>query len=150
MVVSTLSVAHKQENFDEIQTKLETNLIFPKGIIGFDSYNEFTFSSIETSPLRVLTSAPDKDVLFYLINPYYIRSDYLLDIEEDDYKLLEYPKENNLMVFSIVTMQDDPAQITCNLVGPILINIKNQRACQCINNGKEWSTKHYISTGLPV
>lgn len=153
-----VSVAQSEEyNLEEIEVQAHpqqsvelADVHMPRGLIGFENRTRFSLEMIEQGPLHILSPTPEDDIFFYLINPYVVRKDYVLDIFEEDFKFLKEPAASDTVVFSIVTMSGAMDKITCNLLGPIVINLKEKLACQCVNNGRQWTTKHTLFDGAPV
>ena len=46
--------------------------------------------------------------------------------------------------FAIITVPEDPAKISANLMGPIVVNRKTRVAKQVISKNDEYSIKHYL------
>ena len=122
---------------------------FPQGIIGFEDIITYSVSVVEDSALYKLTGAGD-GVIFYVINPYAVKPDYSLAINTEEYTILQNPNVNEILVFSILTLQENIEDTTCNLLGPILINNNNGIALQVVNNSDSWGTKHLLSTGEKI
>ncbi len=151
IVADASSIARNEEELTVLSGQEQAlHLEFPRGIIGFETQKQYVLHSLEEGPLMVLSAFPNEQQFFYLINPYVVRSDYVLDIQEEDYDFLHNPKPKNIMVFAVVTMQNSIESITCNLVGPIIINVKEHVACQCVNLGDAWTTQHLLANGKAV
>ena len=57
---------------------------------------------------------------------------------------MEISKPEETLIYSIVTLSDDPTQVTANLSGPILINTTNRKARQLALLDDRYTTKHNI------
>lgn len=151
IVADAVSIAKNEEELTILSSKEHVlHLEFPKGLIGLENQKQYTLYALKQGPLSILCALPSEQQFFYLINPYMVCADYVLDIQEEDYNFLHNPYQEDIMVFSIVTMQNPVENITCNLIGPIIINIKENIACQCVNVGERWKTKHLLTTGESV
>ena len=53
-------------------------------------------------------------------------------------------KLENLLDFAIVTVPEDHAKLSVNLMGPIVINRKSRVAKQMISEDDSYMVKHYI------
>ena len=53
-------------------------------------------------------------------------------MSKHDLEVLTATKEDNLRYFTIVTIPEDPTQMTANLKAPIVINVRNRYARQCV------------------
>ncbi len=151
IVADAISIAKNEEELTTFSGEEQLlSLEFPKGLIGFEDQKHYALYSLSDGPLSVLSALPDEKQFFYLVNPYVVCSDYVLDIQEEDYHSLHNPDSKDVMVFSIVTVQNPTENITCNLIGPIVINLRKKIACQCVNLGERWETKHLLTTGKSI
>jgi carbon storage regulator len=57
-----------------------------------------------------------------MLNPYELRSDYVLDVPDDDLQSIDYDRDDDILVFAIVTIPEDESRISANLQGPIIVN----------------------------
>ncbi len=120
----------------------------PLGLIGFEDYSNFVFELSSDNPVVKMQSEDSKGLVFYLINPFDVRKDYQITLEEFDYQTLKTDSLDNVLVYSILTLHKDFEKISYNLLGPILLNVTNSIAKQCINSG--WKTKYLLSTGEEI
>ncbi|MBN2626888.1 MAG: flagellar assembly protein FliW, partial [Spirochaetales bacterium] len=81
-----------------------------------------------------------------LINPRVFRPDYSPGISSEDLEALGVPGEGdeNLLVFSIVTIPEDQKRMTANLQGPLLINRHTRQGRQIISGDDRWHVRHLI------
>jgi flagellar assembly factor FliW len=129
--------------YGTIEVADEQRLHFPSGLYGFESYTDFVMLDAEHEPLYWLQSIESVDIAFILINPYILRSDYVLDIPAEDLVELGNPAEKDVLVFSIVTIPVE-GDVTANLQGPLVINRKQRIGKQSISLDSRWKTKHSI------
>ena len=143
------TIAPKSQYEEGMKIEVSTYIDFPHGLIGLDQYKKFCLEQYKENPVVVLRSTEEDDLLFYLVNPFEVRKDYKLSLQEYDFEILKIKDEKeHMLIFSILTLQQDLQHITCNLLGPILINPNNNIAKQCINSG--WGTKHRLDTGEEI
>ena len=71
-------------------------------------------------------------VAFPILNPTFFFSDYKPSLSKDDLVLLDIKKEKDVEMFCIVTLGKKPEDVTLNLKGPILINMKNKIGKQVV------------------
>ncbi len=145
----TSTAVTEKQNEEELKIEAVTHIDFPYGLIGLDQYKQFFLEQYKENPIAVLRSVEEHDLLFYLVNPFDVRKDYTLSLQSYDFEVLHIKDEKeHVLVYSILTLQQDLQHITCNLLGPILINPNNNVAKQCINSG--WGTKHALDTGEDI
>lgn len=117
---------------------------FPTGLYGFERYREFALLDAHRKPFYWLQSTEDSQLAFVLINPYIFRPDYQLEIPEEDLDEIGSPREDDILVFAIVTIPEDNDELTANLQGPIVINRSARLGKQSISLNPQWQTKHTI------
>lgn len=102
----------------------ERVLTFPRGLIGFMGYREFTLIQLrEESPFLVLQSLDDPKLGLLVADPYSFMTDYEVVIGEADRRLLDIETREQALVLVTVTIpQGMPERTTLNLSGPIVIN----------------------------
>lgn len=130
--------------FGRISIEDKQLIRFPVGIFGFEDLRNFALLDAQQAPFYWLQSLKDAQIAFVLINPYVFRSDYVLDIPEDDVRAIGSPEADDLLVFSIVTIPQDRRLMTANLQGPIIINRKERLGRQSISLSQKWNTRHVI------
>ncbi len=136
---------------DEKLITKESIITFPEGLIGFENQHSFAILDSPYPPFYILQSTEEERLAFVLINPYLVRKDYVLDVPEKDFLSIHFESENDILVFAIVTIPNDfPEKISCNLLGPIIINRKEKLGCQSISMESKWSTKHFILEEVSV
>ncbi len=130
--------------YGRIEVDERQRITFPKGLYGFEPYVDWILLDARQRPFYWLQSKDDARIAFVLINPYLFRHDYVLNIPEDDLVEIGTPEESDILVFSIVTIPENYAEITANLQGPLVINRKQRIGKQCISLDPRWETKHPI------
>jgi flagellar assembly factor FliW len=134
--------------FGRIEISERQVIRFPVGIFGFEFLHEYALLDASQTGFYWLQSLEQSELAFILLNPYELRTDYLLDIAEEDLESIQYEAQDDLLVFAIVTIPEDPAQVSANLAGPVLINRVHQLGRQCIQQSGAWRTKHLLQEEL--
>ncbi len=134
--------------FGEIEIDKKQIIDFPDGILGFDFIKKFVIlDSDENSPFKWMQAFTEPDLAFIIIQPVYFKPDYELAISQSDFEAIETveaEKADSLLVFAIVTIPSNPADMTANLQGPIIINPKKKLGRQVISLSDKYSVKHKI------
>ena len=92
----------------------------------------------------VIPTSSMADIAFLLVDPRLFMEGYELSVAESELETLEIKNGEDILDFAIVTVPEDPAKISANLMGPIVINRKTRVAKQVISDKDEYSVKHYI------
>mgnify|MGYP001767545617 CR=1 FL=1 len=119
---------------------------FPEGILGFDYIKKFVLLDTEdpASPLKWMQAIDEPDLAFIVIRPADFMEQYELVISQNDLRVVRASRPDELVVFSIVTIPSDPAEMTANLQGPIIINPSERIGKQAILLTDRYGVKHRI------
>ncbi|MBQ6448684.1 MAG: flagellar assembly protein FliW [Bacillus sp. (in: Bacteria)] len=136
-----MKIATKYHGEKEIQEK--EVITFPQAIPGFPEEKEFVLLPLdEESQFIVLQSVENQQLAFVLSNPFTFFKEYEFTLEDHIVELLELESEEDIQVFSILTVQDQFEKTTANLQAPVVINSKKNIAKQVILNEPNYHTKH--------
>lgn len=120
-------------NFGNLRIEKENIITFEQGLLGFEELKQFAIIAVEEClPFEWLVSVEDPLVAFPILNPTLFFSDYKPALSKDDLILLDIKKEKDVEMFCIVTLGKKPEDVTLNLKGPILINMKNKMGKQVV------------------
>ncbi len=132
--------------FGELEVADQDVVHFQKGILGFERLSKFALLPYrEDSPFFLLHSIEEPDLCFVVTNPDWFRPDYKVEINEDDMRELAALGCEEISVFAIVTVPENPKDITANLLAPLLVNRKNGYAKQTVQRESVYRTRHLIS-----
>ena len=109
-------------------------ILFEKGIPGFESYNYFNVSAIEGNERFY-------NIGFVSISPFEIKTDYEIDLDDEFVKELDIKEEKDVLVLCLITLGKTLEDSTANLKAPIIINIKNNRGKQLILQDDKYKIK---------
>ncbi len=136
--------------FGEQEVSLDKVISFPDGIPGFETCKNFAlFDDPENDgPFQWLLSTENERLGFIVVNPLLIWSEYDPKITREDLQTLEVDNTEDILIFSIVTLADDPSLVSANLSGPIVVNSANRKARQLALLDDRYATKHKILDAL--
>jgi len=134
--------------FGLIEVDERQKITFPHGLYGFEEYREFVLLDAEHQPFFWLQSTEGKDIAFILINPFLFRSDYEVNIANDELEEIGIKSPEKALIFVIVTIPPDGGPMTANLQGPVVINRDDMSGKQVILTDDKWRTKHDIIAEL--
>jgi flagellar assembly factor FliW len=115
-------------------TALAVEISFPAGLPGFPDAHGFELVpwGPPGTPFLLLSAADDSDVGFVVVPPWVLYPDYEFDLDEGAAERLGISEPTDSMVFCVVTLRDDPADATVNLLGPIVVNRFTLEAAQVV------------------
>lgn len=117
-------------------------ILFEKGIPGFESYNYFNVNVIkDNEKFYSIVSKEDSTIGFISISPFEIKKDYEIDLDDEFVKELDIKDEKDVLVLCLITLGKTLKDSTANLKAPIIINIKNNRGKQLILQDDKYKIK---------
>ena len=123
-------------------------IIFPQGLLGFESLKDYILLDSERQPFYWLQSMDTEQVAFILVNPFLFRPDYEVNINNEELADIEIHSPEKALIFSIVTLLNDGSPMTANLQGPLIINRDTRMGKQAVLSDSRWKTKHDIMAEL--
>lgn len=133
-------------SFGEIEINEEDILTFPEGIPGFEDSKRYIIinNPDEQNPFDWLQSVDNGDLAFVIINPFFVKPDYDIVIPQSALEKLKIKDESDVALYSIVVVPEKLEDMTVNLTGPIVINVREKLGKQIILDDHRYTTKHYI------
>lgn len=122
-------------------------IIFNKGIPGFDSLKKFILKDLEGNERFKVLESKNSEIGFVTISPFEIYSDYEIKLDEETIKELKVDKPEEVLVLSIITLGKTLEDSTMNLQAPLVININNNLGKQYIMQNSKYKTKHPLIRG---
>jgi flagellar assembly factor FliW len=113
-------------------TALAVEISFPAGLPGFPDAHRFELApwGPPDLPFLLLSAADESDVAFVVAPPWGFYPDYEFDLDQGAAERLGISEPTDSLVFCVVTLRDDPADATVNLLGPIVVNRYTLEAAQ--------------------
>ena len=129
--------------FGELEVSDEQILDFSQGIMGFPEEKRFALMEYKPdSPFYVLQSLSDPDLTFLMINPFAFFNDYEFDMDDALMAEIGVTADNPPTVFNIATVKDKIENMTVNLAGPVLVNLRDRKAAQWVIEKTVFPTKY--------
>lgn len=131
--------------FEDLVYAKEDVITFPAGIPGFEQSREYVIVRIpEYLPFEWLTCTDGSKLRFAVINPMVFCPDYSPGITKEQLAELEIEKPEDVLMYVIVTIRENPAESTANLLGPVVVNRRKRIARQIIIEDEKYSTRETI------
>lgn len=122
----------------EVEIKESEIISFNQGLPGFREYQQFILLSLDADlPLAVLQSTEEATIGFVVAFPFAFKQDYAFDLSDEDKEDLQIEKEEDVLTYSIVTLQENFVDSTINLLAPIIININKKLGKQIVLQDSE-------------
>jgi flagellar assembly factor FliW len=106
---------------------------FPEGLLGFNDLRRFVLLDDPNDEIFAwLQSCEDGGIAFPVLEPELFSSNYVVGLTKGDLEALSLKSVEESRSFAIITIPQDPTQMTANLKAPIVINLKSRTARQCV------------------
>lgn len=134
--------------FGEIIIDEKKILTMPEGLPGFPGFDRYVLLEDEkTAPFCWLQSLDEPDLALVIMDPLVFMPDYKLGLEAfiKDRKWTGV-KEEDLLVYVVVNIsgEDEDKKITANLMGPLVMNSKNNEVIQVVLSDADYSYQYDI------
>lgn len=129
---------------DLVYTK-EDIVSFPHGIPGFETNREFVLVQIpDFAPFEWFVCVDGSQLRFAIINPLLFCPDYAPRFSKGQLEELQIQKPEDILLYVIVTIGDNPLKSTANLIGPVIINKTKKIGKQIIIEDDRYTTREPI------
>ena len=125
--------------FGSYDVPAERLLTFPDGLIGFRDARRFVLldSPRADSPFRCLVCVDFPELGFVVCDPLRLWPGYAADLPP-----AEGGRVEDRAVLAIVTVPQDPREMTANLLAPLVFDCTTRTGQQILLEGERFSTRH--------
>lgn len=129
--------------FDKLDVPLERIITMQRPILGFERLSRFfLLDRPEFHPFLWLHSIDDPTVAFPVVSPRLFFPEFRIEIHSKEVAELMINDPKRVETFVIITIPNDPTDITANLQGPIVINTANNLAKQLVLVNSDYCVAH--------
>ena len=135
-----------QTDYGTIEYREEDLLIFRDGLFGFPKLTRYLLLRMneEDDSVLLMLSVEDSKVVFVLINPFFLDSDYSPVLAPEELVCLEAEESGELSYYVICVVQNDYLENTVNLKCPLVINPKTRHGIQVILKDSTYGYRHKL------
>lgn len=134
-------------NFGKIEIPENKIIYFAEPILGFEEYHRFTIiNSLEDDLFYWLQSVDEGNLAFIMINPLQFIEDYRISLPARIEEKLAFKEDSDLVVHTIVVIDQNTGDIRTNLKAPLVINAENNRGAQVVLE-EDYPTRFYLFKG---
>lgn len=131
--------------FGPIDYEPEAILHFPEGLLGFEHFQHFLLiDQDEIAPLRWLQPVEEPGLAFTVIDPRVIWPDYQIRMSGEDRAILQLRREDEPVILVLVTVPEAIADMTANLMGPLVLNSTARRGRQVVQHDSGFGTRQRL------
>lgn len=119
--------------FGRVTINPDSIITFDEGILGFEELKRYAIILCEgTEPIQWLQAVDDPRISLPIVNPFLIKQDYELDVDEAELKSIGMPTVDEILVVNAMVLPEDIQKATINLSAPFLINLTNRKGRQIV------------------
>lgn len=132
-------------NFGSLEIEQEDVFTFPQGIPGFEELRNFVIIQPDQQvPFSYLQSTEQDDLSILITNPFLFYPDYELKLSDHTQNELHIEQQEDVLIWSTITIKDTIQEATINLLAPIIVNVKEKCGKQIILTNGTYQTKHRL------
>lgn len=113
-----------------------------KGILGFEKHLEYVLTAYDPeTPFYWLRSLDDPELAFLVLEPHYLLEDYSFDLSDEEANLLEISSAKQAFVLVLLTVPENPLEMTANLLGPLVFHKETHLGRQVVLEKESYSLR---------
>ena len=126
--------------FGRLSVEDERIITFPNGLLGFPDHTRFALIQTgEENYFFWLQSVEDANLAFVITDPSTFFQEYAVPIREETLTEIELENVGDAQTFVICNKVGE--WLTGNLLGPLVINVRNRKGSQVVLTDKKWTTR---------
>lgn len=115
---------------------------FAQGIPGFEQIREFEFLDIgQELPMKLMRTVENEKISLFVASPFLFYPEYEWNLPDSVKQELGILSEADVEIWSVITIVDDPATATINLLAPIVLNVNKRLGKQLILHEQAYSAR---------
>jgi flagellar assembly factor FliW len=132
-------------NFGELEVNQDDVITFPQGLPAFEQLRKFVIIDHQPdSPFHFLQSLEEGSLTFVVAEPLTFFPWYQIKLAKRDLADVGVEEEEEAVVLVIVTIPENPKEMTANLQAPLVINGNRKLAKQVILSDSDYITRHLL------
>jgi len=134
--------------FGVVDVTADDLIDFPEGVLGFNALRKFVLLDDPNDDIFAwLQSCEEAGVAFPVLEPELFATNYNFQLTKHDLEALKLASPE-FRTFVIITIPQDPTQMTANLKAPIVINVMRRLARQCVLQDNQLAIREPIFAKL--
>lgn len=128
----------------------ETDIIsFTEGLIGLSSLNRFwLIDDADQRPFKWLQSLDEPSLAYVVLEPEWLWPGYVEELSPLVMAAMGIEKAEDLTFLVIVTIPEDPREMTANMKGPLIFDIKDRKGIQLILDDERYPLQWPILSNI--
>ena len=132
--------------FGELEIEEQDVVRFADGIPAFEDEHEFVVLPYEEgTPYMFLQSMATPELAFLMTDPFVFFPDYSFELDDGNMDKLEIKTMDDVLVCTLISVpRSGVADMTTNLLAPVVINRHTMQAKQIVLEKTQYTTKHRL------
>ncbi|MDD3115490.1 MAG: flagellar assembly protein FliW [Anaerovibrio sp.] len=132
--------------FGELEIDDRDIVKFAEGIPAFEKEHEFVVLPYEEgTPYMFLQSLTTPDLAFLMTDPFVFFADYSFELDDENMDRLAVGSMEDVLVCTLISIPaSGVADMTTNLLAPIVINRHTMQARQVVLENTDYTTRHRL------
>ena len=132
--------------FGELEIEEQDVVRFADGIPAFEDEHEFVVLPYEEgTPYMFLQSMATPELAFLMTDPFVFFPDYSFVLDDENMDKLEIKTMDDVLVCTLISIpRSGVADMTTNLLAPVVINRHTMQAKQIVLEKTQYTTKHRL------
>lgn len=132
--------------FGELEIEEQDVVRFAEGIPAFEDEHEFVVLPYEEgTPYMFLQSMMTPELAFLMTDPFVFFSDYSFELDDENMEKLAINSMDDVLVCTLISVpRSGVADMTTNLLAPVVINRHTMQARQIVLEKTQYTTKHRL------
>lgn len=144
----TQSIRVQTINFGDLDVPKDKVIEFKEGLPGFPQSHRFTILEFEElKPFQYLQALDEPPIALLVVNPFLVDPGYEFQLVDSDMADIECARTEDLSIYVVATIPEDPEEATINLMAPVIINERVRRGKQVILHDSNYSVRHLLFKG---
>lgn len=136
-----------QTDYGAVEYSPEDLITFSDGIFGFPKLTDYLLLRMgegDDDSILLMLSVEDPNVVFVLINPFFLCSDYSPSLAPQELDCLDVKDSGDLSYYLICVVRDEYLENTVNLKCPLAINPQTRCGIQLILENGSYEYCHRL------
>jgi len=131
--------------FGPLEIEPASIITFPAGLLGFEELKRFVLlERPEIAPLEWLQSVENPQIVFTVMDPTVVFENYQPELSAEDWEALGLPERSPVTIRVLVTVPKDPAEMTANLLGPLVLSPEHGKGRQIVLVNSEYPVRQRL------
>ena len=132
--------------FGELEIEEQDVVRFADGIPAFEDEHEFVVLPYEEgTPYMFLQSLMTPELAFLMTDPFVFFPEYSFELDDENMDRLDIKSMDDVLVCTLISVpRSGVADMTTNLLAPVVINRHTMQARQIVLEKTQYTTKHRL------